>query len=150
MSDIMQVFPIFRFSRKTQFGVYGQMFHEGLPLAQTYELPWRANQQGISCIPAGVYEAVWEYSPKKKGFFYELKDVPGRGDVQVHTGNHAGHTEGCILPGLGFGPIEQVLPDGKTLSYLGVWNSRMAYNLFLKAAGGAKRIMFDIRDMEFI
>lgn len=89
---------------------------------RTLELPWRGNRRGVSCIPAGTYPARLSWSPKRRRRLYELAQVPGRDDVQIHAGNYAGDTaqgyrsdvEGCILLGREWavakvGALEQVM-----------------------------------------
>lgn len=79
-------------------------------LCRTMELPWRANQRKISCIPLGEYPIKLAHSPKF-GWTYLLEGVPDRSHVLIHRGNLAGavdrglktHSEGCILVGTGHG-----------------------------------------------
>ncbi len=79
-------------------------------MCSTLELPWKDNQRNISCIPAGTYEVAkrthgryYEAYKKRFGhkFSLELKNVSGRGDILIHTGNTKEHTRGCILVGSG-------------------------------------------------
>jgi len=81
----------------------------------TAELPWRDNQSGVSCIPTGEYLCQWAYSPSHNRKVYHVQNVPGRTDVEIHSGNYAGDTtklnpqngehlrsdvKGCLLLGL--------------------------------------------------
>ena len=76
------------------------------------ELPWRDNEQNISCIPADTYEVTLRRSPRF-GLVYWLQDVDGRSYILTHWGNVAGdkskglktHTAGCILLGKQFGIV---------------------------------------------
>lgn len=72
----------------------GVVIHEG----GTLELPWKENQQNISCIPEGQYKAFKRVSPKN-GNVYELVNVRGRSYIQGHIGNSIADTLGCILHG---------------------------------------------------
>lgn len=99
---------------------------------KTMELPWRDNQHGVSCIPAGVYKAEWRWSPKRQRNIYYIQEVPGRDVIQIHSGNFAGDeslgfqsdVEGCILLGARFAegvnakglPQRAVLESRKTLA----------------------------------
>jgi hypothetical protein len=67
---------------------------------------------GETCIPAGTYGLMLRNEGRKTlkykeryGDMHEgmiwLVDVPDFSWVYIHTGNHAGHTEGCILVGMG-------------------------------------------------
>jgi len=84
---------------------------EGVLIFQNFhcyslELPWKDNQQNISCIPAGNYTVRIRMSPKY-GRIYWILEVPGRSYILIHSGNWAGdvskgfktHTNGCILLG---------------------------------------------------
>ncbi len=64
----------------------------------TLELPDKNNQQSISCIPAGTYEAFKRISPKN-GTVLELRNVYKRQYIQIHSGNYTREIEGCILVG---------------------------------------------------
>ena len=74
---------------------------------KTLELPWRENKKQVSCIPKCEYICELTQSPKF-GQVYTVKDVAGRGNILIHSGNFAGDkskgyksdVEGCILLGL--------------------------------------------------
>lgn len=78
------------------------------------ELPWKENQKGISCIPAGIYTVKLRKSPKF-GLVYHIQNVPNRSYVLIHSGNYAGdttkgyksHVEGCILLGKRVGILDK-------------------------------------------
>lgn len=73
------------------------------------ELPWKDNQHGISCIPAGTYNVSWGFMETKGRHHYQLQNVPERTGVFIHAGNYAAgnHPDvlGCILLGRGFADI---------------------------------------------
>lgn len=81
---------------------------------KTMELPWRNNEQNISCINEGTYLCVVYFS-NKFGKSYHVTDVDGRTWILCHTGNLAGdkslgyktHSAGCILLGKYHGFIEK-------------------------------------------
>lgn len=66
------------------------------------ELPWRENEQGLSCIPEAVYQCAlrpsrkWSPTPP---LLYELKPVQGRTDILIHAGNSAADSLGCLIVG---------------------------------------------------
>lgn len=64
----------------------------------TLELPWRNNQQNVSCIPPGIYTIQPRFT-QKHGQHWLVKDVPGRDHILIHRGNFHSHTRGCILTG---------------------------------------------------
>ncbi len=86
---------------------YGQLLDaEGKQVAVTLELPWRDNHHGTSCIPQGTYTARRRFSPKHHGEVFGLLDVPGRSDIEIHAGNTAKDSLGCILLGSAFGFVD--------------------------------------------
>ncbi|MFA6400868.1 MAG: DUF5675 family protein [Salinivirgaceae bacterium] len=93
------------------------------------ELPWRQNQNSISCIPAGTYWVKIRYS-QKYGLIFHVTDVHGRSYILIHPGNYAGdvskgfltHSKGCLLLGKQRGLI------GKQKAVL---NSRITVRKFM-------------------
>ena len=93
----------------TDQGTFGRLLF-GENACYTTELPWRANRQGKSCIPVGIYTCALVRSPSK-GMVYGVQHVPGRANVLIHTANLAGDADlgwttelqGCIAPCLKLG-----------------------------------------------
>lgn len=78
------------------------MFFLGdIPICVTLELPWKDNQHGISCIPAGQYHCIPHNSPAHPNC-WQLINVPNRDDILIHVGDFLEDTLGCILAGLQF------------------------------------------------
>lgn len=65
---------------------------------RTLELPWRDNQNNVSCVVPGTYEGFKRLSPSN-GNVIELRDVPGRTFIQLHSGSYLRNTRGCLLVG---------------------------------------------------
>ncbi len=91
---------------------------------RTLELPWRENQRRISCIPGGMYTAIYRYTDRFRGHFHIL-DVENRTKILIHAGNFTGQTEGCLLPGEKFIDINKdgtldIAASRKTLNHLGI------------------------------
>ena len=93
----------------------------------TLELPWRDNHRKVSCVPAGTYPVVYEYSPKFKQKLYELKEVPNRSEVKIHVGNFASGMDnqiaGCILVGskyldINHDGIDDIVSSRQTLNMI--------------------------------
>lgn len=62
-------------------------------------LPWCLTLEPANPIPAGRY-GLSVYNSPKNGFpVYLLRDVPGYSYIEIHPGNTAADTEGCILVG---------------------------------------------------
>lgn len=82
------------------------------------ELPWRGNQNSISCIPPGTYTFTKSKANNNPGVgtVLRLGSVPGRSGVLIHVGTIHKDTHGCILPGI----LKQrdsnndSIPDNKT------------------------------------
>ena len=64
----------------------------------TLELPWRNNERGRSCIPAGNYRARLYDSPMHD-MVVLFEDVPDLSMIEIHAGNYTTQIEGCILVG---------------------------------------------------
>lgn len=93
----------------------------------TLELPDLGNQEDISCIPAGKYDYYFRESPHN-GPVLELRAVPDRRYIQIHSGNYTSQILGCILVGDGIKWINKdSIPD--------VTNSKSTLKKLLKHAG---------------
>lgn len=110
----------------------------------TLELPWRENRRGVSCIPCGVYDALYEDTRKVIGGvcrWYHLRDVPDRGGILIHPGNFAGDVRegfasdvrGCILIGRDRGVLT---PRGHARAQRCVLHSRDACAALVRFTGG--------------
>lgn len=64
----------------------------------TLELKDNNNLPNISCVPEGRYKAFLRDSPSN-GKCIELKNVPNRTYIQIHSGNYTRNILGCILVG---------------------------------------------------
>lgn len=93
-------------------GTFGVLEVDGLEF-KTGELPWRDNARGKSCVPAGTYLVEWDPSPKY-GMKYELRNVPDRTTILIHSANHVGdedmglkaQVDGCIALGSDISELE--------------------------------------------
>jgi hypothetical protein len=74
--------------------VHGDIIYNGLLLGKTLELPYRDNKTNISSIPEGEY-----YISIKNSTRINVKNVPNRSNIQIHTGNVLSQTKGCLLIG---------------------------------------------------
>jgi hypothetical protein len=91
-------------AESTDAGTFGTLIFNATTV-HTLELPWRDNQRKISCIPPGSYVCRLVNSPKF-GRVYGVTNVPGRGNILIHSANLAGDSslgyttqlEGCIAP----------------------------------------------------
>ena len=101
----------------------GHLYAGDLEL-HTLELPWRGNEQNISCIPNGNYKCVYEESYRLGHPTPRLLNVPDRTGILIHSGNIEANTEGCILLGL----TQVNGPDGQAVDLAG---SREALGQFV-------------------
>ena len=69
------------------------------------ERGWRNNDRNVSCIPKGVYDVVWEYSPRFKQYLWEIKGVENRSECKFHASNFWYQLNGCIALGLKYKKI---------------------------------------------
>jgi hypothetical protein len=138
--------PRFVVRRLTQTAVatFGNLEDdEGRVVCCTLEEPWvDANSDGISdrsvsCIPAGEYTAHRRLSPKRNIELFELDEVPGRSNIEIHVGNTTADTEGCILLGSAFG-----LVNGQN----GITGSKPAFAKFMALVAGVDRIAIAVID----
>ena len=70
----------------------------------TVEPPWRNNAVNESCIPEGSYGIRKDMSGEFRGF--EITNVSGRTQIEMHVGNTEDDTLGCICPGLNLGYVK--------------------------------------------
>jgi len=89
----------------------------------TLELPWRGNARNTSCIPAGLY-AIDAADSAIHGRVIRVRGVHGRSDIEIHRGNVAKDSRGCILVGM---------YSGYTGSDRTVYQSRIAMDSLLEA-----------------
>lgn len=136
-------FSILQRYKTSDQGTFGTL-NIGTSNFATGELPWRDNQPGKSCIPAGMYIAN-PFNSLTHGPCYKLTNVPGRTDVELHVGNFCGNTDegyksdvlGCII----LGNVCTIL-EGQ----LAVADSVIAYKRFLSVLGG-DTLHIEIRDV---
>ena len=62
----------------------------------TLELDYDNNKRNASSIPAGFYSMTFEYSNKFERNLWELKGVPNRAEIKIHTANYYRQLQGCI------------------------------------------------------
>lgn len=79
----------------------GLLLVDGRFLCYTLEDPLRRIKiPGDTAIPDGDYAAELYSSPRFKQNVVRLANVPNFDDIEIHWGNTAGDTRGCVLVGL--------------------------------------------------
>jgi len=77
---------------------HGELMVNNKHIAFTIELPWRANEREISCIPEGTYNIRRRFS-KKFSWHWIVENVPERSYILIHPANDAiVELKGCIAP----------------------------------------------------
>jgi len=80
----------------------------GLPAYTTCELPYRDNEVGNSSVRAGEYKIAKIMSPKFKTKVWELQDVEGRSNIEIHPLQFKSQSHGCIGVGRSYGFVNGV------------------------------------------
>lgn len=88
----------------------GALLIDGYPEMLTLELPYKDNEQNISCIPYGEYVCKKTHNRTTLGGLslpetFEVTEVENRGGILFHMGNTTKDTSGCILVGSEYGNI---------------------------------------------
>jgi len=125
-------------------GTFGVLVVEDFECC-SLELPWRDNENNISCISTGTYTAQFIIS-SHYGPCYWVQGVPGRSEILIHTGNLAGdesegwesHSAGCVLVGERRG----VLGDQKA-----VLLSRKTLRRFIDRVMGREDFQLEIKEL---
>lgn len=116
---------------------------DGAFFCHTLEEPWRdANHDGlgdrsVSRIPAGTFTCFRRYSQSRKREVFEVRDVPGRSAILIHSGNTVADTEGCILVGFRTGDL-----DGEPA----VLESKKAMDAFMASLAGVQTFTLVVED----
>lgn len=80
-------------------GTPGVLFVDGEFFCFTLELPWRDNQENISCIPEGTHNVAFRPSGKFPPERLTILEVDGRLHIRFHWGNDCTCILGCVLVG---------------------------------------------------
>lgn len=83
----------------TPHATLGHLEADGAPFCDTLELPWRENQHGVSCIPAGAYAVLFRDSLHFHRVTLHIERVPERDGIEIHPANHVEELRGCIALG---------------------------------------------------
>jgi len=78
----------------------GQLFVDGQYFCDTLEdVPRKVKVQNETCIPAGDYQVIIDFSNRFQRDMPHVLDVPGFDGIRIHSGNTDKDTDGCILVG---------------------------------------------------
>ena len=76
----------------------GIIEHPNGDVIRTLELPWRNNEIGKSCIPAGIYVVDRDYTGKQTWYRFRDAEVAPRSAIEIHPANRLHQLQGCIAP----------------------------------------------------
>lgn len=127
---------------KQSTGVLYIVNEQGQPVfgSMCIERGARNNQKNVSNAPAGVYDLVFEWSPKFARKLWELKGVGnGRTELKIHPANYWHDLAGCIAPGIDLKDIDR---DG----YYDVTRSTDTVRRFNKVLSGITKTTIEIID----
>lgn len=132
-----------------EWGTFGHLQIAGTGGAEftcvTLERPWLDNhrddpvtpENDSSCVPTGTYIIKPRLSPKHGRKLYELQDVPGRTNCQIHAANWAHELLGCIA----LGRTIDFIGGGK-----GITHSAVTLRAFMAAMRGAEEARLIIEE----
>ncbi|MFW8589834.1 DUF5675 family protein [Glaciecola sp. 2405UD65-10] len=69
-------------------------------LIYVLERPWLDNEPFVSCVPAGQY--IVDHDTTGQFRYFELQDVPGRTEIEIHPANKVEQLQGCLAPCIDF------------------------------------------------
>ncbi len=116
-------------------GTFGAVVLDGKALCVSLEEHADRNLPDTA-IPEGEYVAFRRYSPKHKYDVWQLRAVPGRTYIQIHSGNTILDTEGCIMLGQYWGKLK---------GNRAILNSGETFKLFMAATEESDTLIVSIR-----
>jgi len=120
--------------KPTQYSMGGKIAIDGV--FQCYSLERSPIDPDFKPIPEGKYLITIRFSPKFGQDMIHLENVPGREGIEIHWGNHATDSHGCILAGKQLGEDE-------------IWESRVAVKeLHAKIAGCKESVFIVVKNKE--
>lgn len=100
-------------------GTWGVLLSHEYPFAVTLELPWRYNQEDVSCIPEGKYRV--RRIPVENSVVFKVLNVLNRTGIDIHVANTIRDLKGCIGVGEQFdylGDERAILASGHAFNEL--------------------------------
>ena len=92
----------------------------------------------IPIIPPGIYDVIPYFSPAHQHNCFLILDVPGHDGVELHIGNYARDTEGCILVASAysfFDPVEMVTGSADEFGHLWTKYGKIGFTLAVAENG---------------
>lgn len=115
------------------YATYGIFYDGQSPFAVSLEPP-KGHRIAPGCFIVEPY-----FSPSRRKWVFQLCDVPGHSNIQVHTGVFPRDTKGCIIIGESFEYLTYKGFTGDGLDY-----SSKAYFELMARVGGKTNFMLNI------
>jgi hypothetical protein len=96
-----ETFTVGQLYEETKYGISPICYTLEDKFRQVADKPvkdWKV--QDKTAIPTGTYDVVVTMSNRFKTKLPLLENVEGFTGIRIHSGNHSGNTEGCILVGM--------------------------------------------------
>ena len=118
-------------SPSTEWGTFGHL-STGIFDCRTLERPGVGEHP---CIPCGVYDVVWTIGVHPNHpEVYEVRNVPGRTAILIHSANVYEQLLGCIAPGKDV-EVMDLDYEGQHINHLGVTSSKDTLAALIKDLG---------------
>ena len=117
MSNVTKV--IHKREKENEDTILGTWYLDGKEICKTLENGWKDNKPRISCIPTGTYTCTRDHTGRFQ--YWKINNVPNRTNIEIHNGNIADHTLGCVIVGSRWGRLDDkpaVFRSIKTLDEL--------------------------------
>lgn len=66
-----------------------------------------------TAIPRGKYKVIIDFSNRFQRMMPHVLDVPQFDGIRIHAGNTPADTEGCILIGMDYDPVQKIILKSK-------------------------------------
>ena len=115
----------------------------GQPICSSLEKPWEGNQANISCVPPADYPIFKDIRHRGRDSeieVWELREVPGRSQIQFHIANYPSQLLGCLAT-----VTNLVKIDDKVMGT----SSRDAFERFMARIGSKTEGIVSIQDRPY-
>lgn len=101
MTNVTKI--IHKREKESEDTILGAWYLDGREICKTLENGWKDNKPKISCIPAGTYNCTKDNTGKFQ--YWKINNVSNRSNIEIHNGNTADHTLGCVIIGQRWGRL---------------------------------------------
>ncbi len=118
------------------YATYGELLLDDAPFCDTLE-PLPAD------LPAGTFPARLYLSPHFGYWLYRIYNVPGHDALEVHRGNFAADTRGCVLVGDSF---ERAWDPHLERNETVLCNSKTTFDRLMAALAGCEDLELTVEE----